>query len=125
MTTPFPEPTLDSPFTVHLAVKCDMGDAVNASNINSLAIAFASTEESEQNRYMLHGQQSIAIGELTPEIEKVVRIELVALVPGVLRVTGLAVVDTTRINNSSGEGGVVSKVPPIELFVKSPTRFNV
>ena len=145
MVPPFPEPTLDSPFTVKLAITNpsssahigggDQNSHVNV-NFNSMAVMLTPTNNNNTNEpnggingggdndCMLYGQQRIPIGEVGPNQEKLIDVQLVALVPGILRLTGLAVVQyETTAMVADGKDKVVAKVPPIELFVKSPAAY--
>ena len=85
----------------------------------SLAITLSEEDEAE-NKYMVYGQQIVPIGALSPDAATTVSLRLVAMVPGVLRVTGLLIVDTD-VGAGASKANVVGKVSPIEVFVRAPS----
>ena len=120
MMEPYPEPVLDSPFTVQLAVAHSGGGEGDGARMNrSLAITLSEEDEAE-NKYMVYGQQIVPIGALSPDAATTVSLRLVAMVPGVLRVTGLLIVDTD-VGAGASKANVVGKVSPIEVFVRAPS----
>lgn len=121
MTVPYPEPVLDSPFTVRLAARCDPHGSFDLDGTRSRSLAITlSEEDAAENKYMLYGEQVVPIGSLSADAAKTVSLRLVAMVPGVLRITGLLIVDTD-VTAGDSKTNVVGRVSPIEVFVKAPS----